>query len=127
MTDTVPADEGVPDEGVAVVAADAAVGPASPATTSVAAATVMARRAVKGTPPQVTPYAGASGAVDPRWLLINAVHLLGETRTSVCSNWFGTPRDQLNGVGTASSAVSPHRGGTRFPRLRTWYRAASRR
>ena len=38
-----------------VVAADAAVGPASPATTRVAAATVMARRAWKGMPPQVTP------------------------------------------------------------------------
>ena len=42
-------------EAWVVVAADAAVGPASPATTRVAAATVMARRALKGTPPQVTP------------------------------------------------------------------------
>jgi hypothetical protein len=50
MTDTRSADEA---EGT--VAADAAVGPASPAATSVATATVMARRAWKGTPPQVTP------------------------------------------------------------------------
>lgn len=61
MTDTWPADD-------ASVAAAAVAGPVSPAATSVATATVIARRAWSGTPSQVTPWLGATGA-GPCWLL----------------------------------------------------------
>jgi hypothetical protein len=65
------------------VAVDAMAGPAMPATVAAAAATVRARPAARGGPPQVTPYPGADAGASPArvsfmWnlhFLVSSVHI----------------------------------------------------
>src|SRR5205085_2260433 len=86
------------EDGVGV-AALAAPGPARPARTSVAAATVATCLALKGTPPQVTPKLGAPGGVGPRWVLLIPCTSLVKPHSRV-RNRFGTECEVLNGAST---------------------------